>query len=82
MTNENRGSWQERQIVDRDETLLHDDDARAKREFWMPLIFYLFAFLVRFPFRPSTLPYFHVQFFFQKKNTFYFQYFFLGRFYK
>lgn len=40
-----RGSWQERQIVDRDQFSLPQDDKRAKTEFWLPLIFYLFAWL-------------------------------------
>ncbi|KIW02897.1 uncharacterized protein PV09_05946 [Verruconis gallopava] len=39
------GSWQERQIVDRDQFALRQDDRRARREFYMPLIFYLFAWL-------------------------------------
>ncbi|KAF2738301.1 hypothetical protein EJ04DRAFT_509713 [Polyplosphaeria fusca] len=39
------GSWQERQIVDRDPYSLPQDDKRAKVEFWLPLIFYLFAWL-------------------------------------
>ncbi|KAF2174772.1 hypothetical protein K469DRAFT_704375 [Zopfia rhizophila CBS 207.26] len=39
------GSWQERQIVDRDPFVLPQDDKRAKTEFWLPLIFYLFAWL-------------------------------------
>lgn len=40
-----RGSWQERQIVDREPFLLRQDDKRSKVEFWLPLIFYLFAWL-------------------------------------
>ncbi|KAF2470355.1 uncharacterized protein BDR25DRAFT_303877 [Lindgomyces ingoldianus] len=39
------GSWQERQIVDRDPFLLPQDDKRARTEFWLPLVFYLFAWL-------------------------------------
>lgn len=39
------GSWQERQICDRDPVLLPQDDRRGKTEFWMPLVFYLFAWL-------------------------------------
>ncbi|KAI9676847.1 MAG: hypothetical protein M1817_006686 [Caeruleum heppii] len=39
------GSWQERQIYDRDPFSIPQDSTRGKREFWMPLIFYLFAFL-------------------------------------
>jgi hypothetical protein len=42
-----RGSWQERQIYDQDPFSLPQDDARGKKEFYMPLIFYLFAWLVR-----------------------------------
>ena len=40
-----RGSWQERQIVDRDPFLLRQDDRRSKVEFYLPLIFYLFGWL-------------------------------------
>ncbi|KAF2500652.1 hypothetical protein BU16DRAFT_523424 [Lophium mytilinum] len=39
------GSWQERQIYDRDPFSLPQDDKRGKTEFWMPLVFYLFAWL-------------------------------------
>lgn len=42
----NRGSWQERQIYDRDHFLLPHDDTRSKKEFYMPLTFYFFAFMV------------------------------------
>jgi hypothetical protein len=41
----NRGSWQERQIVDADQFAFRQDDRRAKTDFWLPLIFYLFAWL-------------------------------------
>jgi hypothetical protein len=41
----NRGSWQERQIYDRDPFSLPQDDRRGKVEFWLPLVFYLFAWL-------------------------------------
>lgn len=41
-----RGSWQERQIYDRDPFALPQDDKRATKEFYIPLIFYLFAWLV------------------------------------
>ena len=41
------GSWQERQIYDRDPFSLPQNDRRAKKEFYMPLVFYLFAWLVR-----------------------------------
>jgi hypothetical protein len=40
-----RGSWQERQIVDADQFAFRQDDRRAKVEFWLPLLFYLFAWL-------------------------------------
>ena len=40
------GSWQERQMVDRDAFSLPQEGTRDRKEFWMPLIFYLFAFLV------------------------------------
>ncbi|KAF2459479.1 hypothetical protein BDY21DRAFT_191340 [Lineolata rhizophorae] len=39
------GSWQERQIVDSDPYGLPQDDRRSKTEFWLPLVFYLFAWL-------------------------------------
>ncbi|KAH7401492.1 hypothetical protein BKA66DRAFT_450728 [Pyrenochaeta sp. MPI-SDFR-AT-0127] len=39
------GSWQERQVYDADPFLLPQDDCRARTEFWLPLVFYLFAFL-------------------------------------
>ncbi|KAF2200536.1 hypothetical protein GQ43DRAFT_456356 [Delitschia confertaspora ATCC 74209] len=39
------GSWQERQIVDKDPFILPQDDKRGKTEFYMPLVFYLFAWL-------------------------------------
>ncbi|KAH7138325.1 hypothetical protein B0J11DRAFT_574313 [Dendryphion nanum] len=42
------GSWQERQIVDRDPFILPQDDKRARTEFWLPLVFYLFAWLTFF----------------------------------
>jgi hypothetical protein len=40
------GSWQERQLIDPNPFALKQDDSRGKREFYMPLVFYLFAFLV------------------------------------
>lgn len=40
------GSWQERQIVDRDPFSLPQDDKRGQMEFYMPLVFYLFDFMV------------------------------------
>lgn len=39
------GSWQERQIYDAEPFLLPQDGSCAKTEFWLPLVFYLFAFL-------------------------------------
>lgn len=43
------GSWQERQLIDPNPFVLSQDDRRGKTEFWMPLIFYMFAFLVSLP---------------------------------
>jgi hypothetical protein len=43
------GSWQERQLVDLDPFALRHDDRRAKTEFYLPLMFYAFAFLVSTP---------------------------------
>lgn len=37
------GSWQQRQIVDAEPFSLRHDDRRSTVEFWLPLIFYLFA---------------------------------------
>lgn len=42
-----RGSFLERQLVDEDTFAFKQDDKRAKIEFYVPLVFYLFAFLVR-----------------------------------
>lgn len=42
-----RGSFLERQMVDEDTFAFKQDDKRAKIEFYVPLAFYLFAFLVR-----------------------------------
>ncbi|KAG7120923.1 hypothetical protein HYQ45_014648 [Verticillium longisporum] len=39
------GSWQERQFIDPDPFVLREDDRRAKFEFWMPLVLYLFIWL-------------------------------------
>ncbi|KAN0101448.1 Protein of unknown function (DUF2434) domain containing protein [Hyaloscypha variabilis] len=39
------GSWQERQLVDPDPFTLRQDDRRSKIEFWMPLVFYFFAWM-------------------------------------
>jgi hypothetical protein len=40
------GSWQERQLVDPDPFTLKQDDRRSKIEFWIPLVFYFFAWMV------------------------------------
>lgn len=40
------GSWQERQMVDPNPFLLPRDDPRSKVEFFLPLVFYLFFWLV------------------------------------
>lgn len=40
------GSWQERQLVDPDPFSLRQDDRRSKVEFWIPLVFYFFAWMV------------------------------------
>lgn len=41
-------SWQERQIYDADPFALRPHDMRSKKEFYMPLVFYLFDWLVFF----------------------------------
>jgi hypothetical protein len=40
------GSWQERQIIDPNPFSLPQDDSRGRTEFYMPLVFYMFNFLV------------------------------------
>lgn len=40
------GSWQERQMVDENPFLLRQDDWRSKVEFFLPLVFYFFAWMV------------------------------------
>ena len=40
------GSWQERQMVDPNPFILKQDDWRSRVEFWLPLVFYFFAWLV------------------------------------
>jgi hypothetical protein len=40
-----RGSWQERQIYDREPFSLPHSDRRARAEFYLPLVFYVFAWL-------------------------------------
>lgn len=52
-----RGSFLERQLVDEDTFAFKQDDKRAKIEFYVPLVFYLFAFLVRSPYHRYLLPY-------------------------
>jgi hypothetical protein len=42
------GSWQERQAVDPNPFAMRQDDRRSKVEFYLPLGFYLFAWLVGF----------------------------------
>lgn len=42
------GSWQERQIVENEDRVFRDDDRRAKVEFYLPLVFYAFAWLTFF----------------------------------
>ena len=41
------GSWQERQVIDPNPFALPQNDTRGKTEFYLPLVFYLFNFLVR-----------------------------------
>jgi hypothetical protein len=40
------GSWMERQFIDPDPFSLGQDDKRAKIEFWLPLFFYFWLWLV------------------------------------
>jgi hypothetical protein len=40
------GSWQERQMVDPNPFVLRQDDRRSKVEFWLPLVFYFFVWMV------------------------------------
>ncbi len=47
-TNVYRGSWQERQVCDSDPYSLPQDDARSRTEFYLPLIFYMFDWLLFF----------------------------------
>ena len=42
------GSWQERWMVDPNPFLLRQDDRRSKVEFYLPLAFYFFFWMVRF----------------------------------
>lgn len=41
------GSWQERQMIDPDPFSIRQDDRRSKVELMIPLVFYLFFWLVR-----------------------------------
>ena len=41
-----RGSWQERQLYDIDPFMYKNHDRRSQFEFYSPLVFYLFAWLV------------------------------------
>jgi hypothetical protein len=43
------GSWQERQMIDPNPFVLKQDDRRSKVEFWLPLFFYFFAWMVLQP---------------------------------
>ena len=43
-----RGSWQERQICDADPFSLPQDDVRSRKEFYLPLVFYMFDGLLFF----------------------------------
>lgn len=50
------GSFCERQLVDPDPWYFPDHDRRSKIEFYLPLVFYLWAFLVRdLVFRPHSM---------------------------
>lgn len=49
-----RGSWQERQILDADPLALPHGGQRVKIEFWLPLVFYLFAVLNFFTVIPQS----------------------------
>lgn len=55
------GSWQERQIYDRDPFHLPQDDRRSKVEFYLPLVFYLFAWLSFFMEIPRSWTYIQFQ---------------------
>ncbi|KAK2783331.1 hypothetical protein FQN51_004437 [Onygenales sp. PD_10] len=48
------GSWQERQTCDRDTFAFSEASTREKQEFYLPLIFYLFAWLTFFMFIPRS----------------------------
>lgn len=46
------GSWQERQMVDPNPFLLRQNDRRSKVEFYIPLVFYFFFWMVWLPLLP------------------------------
>jgi hypothetical protein len=50
------GSWMERQFIDPDPFVLREDDKRAQVELYVPLIFYLFLWLVSPTHIPSHPP--------------------------
>lgn len=41
------GAWQERQLVDPNPFLWPQDDGRSRTEFWLPLLFYFWVWMVR-----------------------------------
>lgn len=43
------GSWQERQMIDPNPFILSQEDRRSRIEFFLPLVFYLFFWLVSIP---------------------------------
>lgn len=49
-----RGSWQERQVVDRDSSAFPAESTRERQELFLPLLFYLFAFLSFFLYVPRS----------------------------
>ncbi|KAH8903748.1 hypothetical protein BR93DRAFT_930901 [Coniochaeta sp. PMI_546] len=49
------GSWMERQFIDPNPFILPQDDRRGKFEFWLPLVFYFFLWLVRSSPLPTTV---------------------------
>lgn len=49
------GSWQERQYIDPNPFIYSEDDKRARREFWLPLWFYFWNWMVR-ELRMAQLP--------------------------
>jgi hypothetical protein len=50
------GSWQERQMVDPNPFLLRQDDKRSKVEFYLPLVFYFFFWMVSLRMLPPFHP--------------------------